>query len=614
MKIKLSFLVLLFWSVVNVFGQTRPPQRELLDEVVVTNTLLSSFSTGQKKTTLNDSVLQHNPASISDLLSVNTSIHFNQNGYGMVSSPAFRGTTAQQTAVVWNGININSQLNGQADFNTLLQPTLQQIEIKPGGGSVLYGTSAIGGSIHLESKLNYKAPTKHIIQNNYGSFNTLDTRYQWKQSSANWSFNFGMQRHSSDNDFPIPNSNQVNSNGQFNNQSLALDAAYRFNNKHQLKVFSWLFLGDRNLSVIRPSDTKSAYKNQDLRTLLEWEYQHQNLISTTKFGFLREAFEFTQNIDRPEQFSENSASTFLTRYHLQYRKNNLSLATLIDANLAFAAGDDLQQKRRAILATAILAKYKIQPKWAVEASLRLEASDWYNSPVLYSLGSEYRFSSLYTMKLHTSKNFRIPTFNDLFWGSEANSTLRPETAYQVEWGHHFRLNSFQFSATAFYNHINDMIRWIPKENAIWQPENTDKVRTYGAEVETGFSKKMQNQSVEANFNYAYTVSENRETGFQLRYVPYHKATSSFAYTYQKWVADTQFVYVGEMFTRSNNASNAILNAYTLQHVGLRRNFSIYNQPISLGVRVFNLWDADFQGIENRPMPGRYFQIQFSLIL
>lgn len=605
-------LLALCWCTAT-FAQVHLDSIQRLHEVVVTNKLLSDFSTGQKMLKLKDSVLQQNPANLTDLLNFNTGIYFNQNGYGMVSSPAFRGTTAQQTAVVWNGININSQFNGQSDFNTMLNPTMQQVNIQPGGGSVIYGTSAIGGSIHLESKLKFNKQTKHFFQTNYGSFHTLDSRYQLQHATDQWNFNFGFQHNSSDNDFPIHNSNRNNINGKFNNNALGLDIAHQINEKHQLKFYSWLFLGDRNLSVIRPSDTKSAYENQDLRSLLEWEYEHENWRSTWKVGYLNEDFKYIQNISRENESTANVSETLLTQYNLQFENKDWVFSALIDANMAKASGDDLLEDRRDVAAFALLAKRKINSKWMVEASLRQEISNLYNSPILYSLGSDYRFSEHYSMKLHTSRNFRIPTFNDLFWGSNGNTNLLPESAYQVEWGHHFQWNQFQISATGFYNHIDDMIRWIPNENGLWQPENTDKVRTYGAEFEANYSKKWNQHQMQWNANYAYTVSENRDTGFQLRYVPFHKATSSLAYHYKKWSADTQFIYVGEVFTRSNNQPNAIVEDYGLHHLGLRYQLFANSPEINLGVRAFNLWDAEFQGVENRPMPGRYYQFTFNLI-
>lgn len=149
----------------------------VLDEVVLTDAKLSQFSVGNKKQVLKDSVLSKSQ-SFTDLLRYNSTIYFKENGYGMVSSPSFRGTNAQQTAVIWNGININSQLNGQTDFNTVVTSNYNNVTIKSGGGSVQYGSGAIGGSIHLNSTFNFKEHLDNEVRIGYGSFNTQSTNYK----------------------------------------------------------------------------------------------------------------------------------------------------------------------------------------------------------------------------------------------------------------------------------------------------------------------------------------------------------------------------------------------------------------------------------------------------
>jgi iron complex outermembrane receptor protein len=69
-------------------------------------------------------------ASLTALLLANTAVYFKENGPGMVSSPSFRGTSAQQTAVIWNGLNINSQLNGQTDFSTVNARDFNQVSVR----------------------------------------------------------------------------------------------------------------------------------------------------------------------------------------------------------------------------------------------------------------------------------------------------------------------------------------------------------------------------------------------------------------------------------------------------------------------------------------------------
>ena len=98
----------------------------VLQEVVLSDSKLQKFSNGVNVSVLKDSVLQRNMGLLTDNLKFTSPIYFKQNGYGMVSSASFRGTSAQQTAVVWNGININSQLTGQTDFNSVMAQNLDQ--------------------------------------------------------------------------------------------------------------------------------------------------------------------------------------------------------------------------------------------------------------------------------------------------------------------------------------------------------------------------------------------------------------------------------------------------------------------------------------------------------
>jgi outer membrane cobalamin receptor len=56
-----------------------------------------------------------------------------------------------------------------------------------------------------------------------------------------------------------------------------------------------------------------------------------------------------------------------------------------------------------------------------------------NRQCLFSIGSSYPVeSAVYKLKLNLSRNFRIPTFNDLYWEEGGNRDLKPESSYQAE--------------------------------------------------------------------------------------------------------------------------------------------------------------------------------------
>ena len=130
-KLKVAFCFLLLCQI----SLAQNDSINKLKEVVVSDSNLKNFSNTQSIQRLNDSIISKNQSSLTSLLNYNTVLYFKENGLGMTSAPSFRGTTSQQTVVVWNGINVNSQLLGQADFNTISTRGFNSIDVKAGGGN-----------------------------------------------------------------------------------------------------------------------------------------------------------------------------------------------------------------------------------------------------------------------------------------------------------------------------------------------------------------------------------------------------------------------------------------------------------------------------------------------
>jgi iron complex outermembrane receptor protein len=188
--------------------------------------------------------------------------------------------------------------------------------------------------------------------------------------------------------------------------------------------------------------------------------------------------------------------------------------------------------------------------------------------------------------------------------------LQPETSNQLESSLIFSnaKKNHRFSMTGYYNDIDNLIRWIPNVNNIWEPENVDEVQTYGLEAQLESTFEFGEHLFQLNSLYAYTISENKQTGFQLTYVPMHKLTNGLTYTWNRLSVELQNQYIGEIFTRSNNSEGDILEDYLLWSSGLSYKFpKIQNLKLSFQVR--NITDAAYQTVENRPMPGRHFFIQ-----
>jgi iron complex outermembrane receptor protein len=591
----------IFWA------QTFPEQN--LDTVYLVDRQLKVFNTGQKQLQLTDSVIAHNSFSLNDILNRETPIYFKQNGYGMVSSPSFRGTTAQQTAVLWNGININSQLTGQADFNTLLSANFSSIDVKYGGGSVLYGTGAIGGTVHLNSGFSADENQHHFFQSGYGSFNSYELNYNFQEKIDQFQFKIGFARRQSDNDYEIPEQNRDNINGQFHMNSLDAAMRYQIDRKNTLNYYGNLTFGDRNFSVIRATDPKAKYENIESRNLLEWQLKSNAVQTNLKVAYLTEEFSYIDNIERENTIpSTSSVETAWLQYEFWYRLKNITINTVLNYQNNQAEGNNFNSPDRDLLGLSALFKHNLSKSFIYEVSLRQDFNSDFENPFLFSLGSTYQFSDDFGINFHVSKNYRIPTFNDLFWQNGGNPNLVPEESYQTELGFVYENGLINASLTGFYYDISDMIRWLPNEFGVWQPQNTDEVESYGLEAEIGLSTKVfQNDLLQVKGMYSYTISENVLTGNQLIFVPIHLYRLNLNYAYKQWSLGIYNQFTGEVFTQSDNNPERTIEQYILFDADLTWRIP-YLKSTRLSFRALNLFDLAYEVVENRPMPGQSFSI------
>ena len=603
MTLKKQFLFFLFFLCQIICAQQDSIIK--LNEVLISDAQLTKFFNSQSVSKLNDSVISKNKASLTSLLNFNSVIYFKENGLGMVSSPSFRGTTAQQTAVIWNGININSTLNGQTDFNTISTKDFNTISVRAGGGSSVYGSSAIGGSIHLNNDLSFKNQFKNELQASYGSFNTANINYRMKVADEKFSTQISISRNSSDNDYEYLDTNLKNENGQFFNSSLNVNFAYKIDYKNVIKVYGYLFDGERHFSGTLAAPSKSKYVDTNTRNLVEWVGSYNKFTSKLKTAFLSEKYKYFENA-ATSIFSTAEVKTFLAKYDLGYKVNSkLELNSIIDFTQNKGNGEDIGKNTRNIGSGVLLLKHAPFKQFLYELSVRKELTDSYKSPVLYSVGTTFSPFSFYKLKVNGSRNFRIPTFNDLYWQGSGNLDLKPESSYQVEVGNEFKFKNTTFSVTGYYIKIQDLLRWSPGSGGNWTPNNVADVVTYGAEILMNTSKKFGKSQFDFNATYGYIISNDEQKNKQLIYVPYHKFTASLAYSYEKLTTHFQYLYNGKVFTSSDNFYS--LDAYLVSNAGINYAFG-KKKFFQLGFDVLNIFNENYQSVSMRPMPGRNYTI------
>lgn len=581
------------------YGQTDSINE--LQEVVLSDIHLYRSSKSSQVQVLNDSVLNTNAPALTSILKFNSPLYFRENGPGMVASASFRGTTASQTAVIWNGININSQFTGQTDFNTILTSGYDNIAVRSGGGSVLYGSGAIGGSVHLNNNFRFGNGLNNRIRLQYGSFDTyygsLDTEY----SSEKISLQLNGSHHRSDNDFPYPNSENNNTNGDFGNTSISGAVAYLLNNSNTLRFYTNYFDGERGFSGTLTASSKSKYEDVNSRNLLEWKNYFGDFTSTLRLAHLQEHYKYFENRENGS-YTFGKARTALAKYDLGYRLNNkMKLTGLLEFHNTSGEGTNIEGSRKRNTGSAgVLFTHNLQPL-RYELSIRSEFSNRYNSPVLFTAGTVYDVTENYKVKLNVSQNYKIPTFNDLFWYAGGNLNLKPEKSLQAEVGQELQVRDLEFGLTGYLIQINDLLRWVPDASGLWRPVNTESVQNFGLEAIFGWEKSMGDHRLNLNSLYSYTKSRDKNLDKELIYVPKHKSTATMGYSYGNFSMYYQFLYKGSVFTSTDNRYE--LEGYQISNAGFNFRFGS-RDLLKLGVEVNNLRNTAYQSLPSRPMPGR----------
>uniref|UniRef100_A0AAU6WNG8 TonB-dependent receptor n=1 Tax=Chryseobacterium endophyticum TaxID=1854762 RepID=A0AAU6WNG8_9FLAO len=529
MDIKRS-LVLLFSS----YGCFLFGQEKTIDTVYVFDNQMSKVKLFHKVNSISPEDAKKNSANLSEILRFQSPVYIKENGRGAVSSPSFRGTGAGHTAFVWNGININSQFLGQGDVNNIPSMGFDQLDVKAGSVGVIYGSGAIGGTVHLNNSLDFNKGFHASLFSEAASFGTYNNFAKASFSNKKFSFKFSGNYSVSENDYEVKESrNYINLNGEYSNTNFNFAAAYKIAPHHQVSWISEFFNGDQHFPVFFDSQTKTKYETQNVRSLLVWDWNAPKLNNVFRAAYTEENFQYFDNISNPKS-SGGTGKNYILKNDFNYflsPKWNLNIIGEFQVNKGEGYMSGIKEVSRKVGSLAGLLRYFATEDLRFEAGIKKDFVEDYSSPVLLSFSGNWNLTKWYNLNLNTAKNFRYPSFNDLYWQPGGNMNLKPETAYQFDLKNQFTIAGVKLMLTPYYIRITDMITWIPTSMGNYSPVNTYKVQSYGLESQIEYERKFGKHSLRSNLGYSYTKSTNVETGKQMMYVPLHKFFGNIDYRY-----------------------------------------------------------------------------------
>ncbi len=596
------YLFLVLAALVSkVSGQDLPRRSYTLDSIFIDGLTSKNVYKAYRIIDLPDTLAD--TRSLPELLEQNTAVFIKEYGRGMLASIALRGTSAAHTQIVWNGIPVNSILNGQTDLNSFSPGGFDEIYIKKGGSSVSFGGGAIGGVVIFKDKLRFKKAFHLSNQTKIGSFKTGLNRFQILGSNQKYFGKFGFQIQKSDNDYPYPGYNVNNDNGHYQGLDMTAVGGIKLNTKHELYLKSKISKLDRETSrtLYMPEDAKLLTGNT--RLLSGWLWRSGHFISRTETAYLRETYRYYFNKNLPDN-SQSAADTYIVKNLLNFGLHkDYKILIGNEYSRQTGTGDHINKHIRDNLATFVIWSHHLK-KLNYQLKLRKDFNPVINIPLTGAIELNYPFLQHHNWRFNASKNFRLPTFNDLYWTPGGNPQLKPETSYSFATGYDYKNSGFEAHLSAFYIDSRNLIKWVPGQNNYWQPQNFASVHYSG--VELAIDKKVnfnENWHLSNRINVNYHRSVNQKTQKLLPYTPQITGINLLKLTYKVYSLTYRYRYQGKIYTTTSNTK--FLPAYQLHSVSL----TFYNRKhINMQLNINNLLNTYYENIQSRPQPGRNYEL------
>lgn len=578
------------------------------------------FNTGKKIQTI-DSIIHQVYAlnTLSDILNYQTSVFVKNYAPGSISSTSIRGGNAQQTIVLWNGININSPMLGQADFSQYPAGLFDNISIEYGASSSLWGSGAINGAIRLEQNLSKNQNS--YIQYRYGSFNSHQFLSKINCNINKFQFQIQPYYSYSKNNYLIRDSIELK-HADFNNKGITTSAAYQWKN-HKLQIHSWYNENNRNIPNNYFFNTYASHQlDKNFRNVLDYIYSKNTWESGIKLSYINDILNYTDTLARI--YSYSNVHTFQTEENIYKFISNIQISAGHQwiYNLAITNNylNNETLNRHSVYAGI---KHQIK-KFKYNIIIRKEWANISSAiPVTGNIGAEISLNKFLSLKTQASTFYRIPTLNDLFWKGSGDKTLQPESGYHYEGGLvlNIKINQlhseFFSELTAFNKYTDNWIMWLPGGSGQPVPANLSNVWSRGTETNNYLLIHYKNGKIKTGISSAYILStiekskmnNDASIGKQLIYTPRYNINGSLQVFYKKTFLLFTHQYVGYRFISSDNLQ--YLEPYYISNFSIGQKLSYKKISFQLVIGINNIFNTSYMIVSQRPMPGRNYFIQLT---
>jgi len=588
-----------------------------------TETKLEDYAPGLKIVSIDSAtLLQYNQQNLATLLSQQLPVFVKSYGFNSLATLNFRGASAAQSQVLWEGIPLQNAASGIADVSLMPVALLDDVRAVYGSSAALLGSGNVGGAILLESKNpDFKHRKTGSLNIGFGSYRQLMVGGKGTISRNRWSATLKLFAQQAKNDFTYRDA-QGNEkrmpNDSLSSASALARVYYKVNDYNTFTVQSWAQWFYRQIPpALFESYSVKEQQDDALRFVADWKH-HKKENWYIKTAYLRDRLRYG---DTTIHLESNSITHHLFSEAGWEKKLSVDqrLLVFLPLQLLFFNGSESHQQLKTAIAGAFHQSL-LKQKLTLALNARAELING-KAIFLPGINGAYRASNWLKIQGNVQRTYRYPTLNELYYNPGGNKDLKPEQGWHMDAGYSVQKKIdnqlyFEHNAAIFNRYIDDWIIWLG--GAIWTPHNLASVHSRGIETENKLllntGKIQWNLSANGSYTVATTtksyIPNDNSIGKQIPYTPHINGQLNAGFNWKWFSLNYNHTYTSYRYITTDESQYLQpFNTGTLRASwqGDQRNIRL-----RLDIQCHNIGDQQYEVVGFRAMPGRNWLIGLTL--
>lgn len=633
-----------------------------LNEVVVTadGHSQSAFSSAPRQIKARIDIEQLPAIQVSDVLKFLSGVNIKDyGGIGGLKTVSVRSLGAAHTGVAYDGISVADGQNGQIDIGRFSLDNVGSIELSNGQDDRIFVPARQLASAALitirTTKPTFRSrPLNGSISLKGGSFSTfnpslsiagrfndrlslaVNVDYLYSKGDYPYTLYYGTSSNDSSSTEHRRNSDVRNLHTEvtlFGEDSLQSGylKLYVYNSERGLPgatifynttSFSSQRINDRNV-FIQGHFERELHPKWRLQLNAKYNYDYTHYKDTAYLG----SRGYDENHYYQHEYYLNVAALYNPINSLALSLSTDGIINTLDADLYDFARPTRYQSLTAfalkyhnnwltLIGSALLNVVSDHTHDSSEAKNRLRCSPYVSASFKPVQTADF------FLRLYYKNIYRLPTFNDLYYGRVGNRDLKPETTDQINIGLTYTapsvsvLRSLTLTADVYQNFVQDKIVAFPTKNIFtWTMLNYGKVSISGLDIAFDMDIEFYDEyhlllAASYTYNYAVNITDSEAPDYkhQIPYTPRISGSCNAAIRTPYVNVAYSLVWSGARYAVNQNYAENRLPGYCDHSLSFSHDFRFRNDHcLSLVFDVMNLTDDNYSVVRYFPMPGRQFR-------